>query len=109
MRHFGVGARFTRNIWHFPDTYWQLTRYGDPPLVICISVGLRLSRHCVALPAHYCLDVNTVASDIMHLFSDTCGPESYNRSVVSGCSQLCDIPFQMASKESTAFRAYGPK
>lgn len=50
MRHFGVGARFTRNIWHFPDTYWQLTRYGDPPLVICISSRIEIEQALCCAP-----------------------------------------------------------
>jgi hypothetical protein len=26
MRHFGAGQRFTRDIWHAPATYWEITR-----------------------------------------------------------------------------------
>jgi hypothetical protein len=27
MRYFGVGAKVTRHSYHFPDTYWIVTKY----------------------------------------------------------------------------------
>mmetsp|Transcript_24803 Transcript_24803/g.32410 ORF Transcript_24803/g.32410 Transcript_24803/m.32410 type:complete len:90 (-) Transcript_24803:131-400(-) len=31
MKHYGVGSKVTRDIWHFPETFWQVTRVKLDP------------------------------------------------------------------------------